>query len=271
MSSVGAIQLNQGPLNYSESNASQTTITNGTPLPAIVVSQSITTTGNPVQIIASGDANPLSAGGWGILKLYRDGTAIGKSIQVESSAANENVPYALNYIDDVVAGTYTYSVKLTTTSGSDFQFGENDGNHITLLELASYQGPMGPAGQNGFISGASGIVNAGTYVTYDNISVTISSSGNRSLQLKTVSGSFVADHSGNVTYYTGSNQFAYYGGATTTFTTSAAYLNSGWNLPYQGDTEVHHLHDTTNGRAYRITAIIGNSYNNNVISIERLV
>jgi hypothetical protein len=99
-----------------------------------VASVSITTTGNPVQIIVTGDANPLSVS-WGKLRLYRDNTVIGQIVQFESSAANENNPYALNHIDAPAAGTYTYSVKLIATGGGDFQFGEVDGNHITCLEL----------------------------------------------------------------------------------------------------------------------------------------
>jgi hypothetical protein len=132
--------------NYAQSNASRVTnvTTNGT----IIVSQTITTSGRPIQIIASGDANPLTNGGWCQLQLYRDGTAIGKKIQAESSASNENVPYCLNYIDNPTAGTYTYSVKAVNIS-SAFDFGEADGNQITLLELGAWSAGTMPVSKGG--------------------------------------------------------------------------------------------------------------------------
>lgn len=132
--------------NYAQSNSSR--VTNVTTSSTTVVSQSITTSGRPIQIIASGDANPLSNGGWCQLQLYRDGTAIGKKVQVESSTSNENVPYCLNFIDNPTAGTYTYSVKVVAIS-STFDFGEADGNQITLLELGAWSAGTMPVSKGG--------------------------------------------------------------------------------------------------------------------------
>ena len=132
--------------NYAQSNSSRVTnvSTNGT----IIVSQTITTAGRPVQIIATGDANPLTTGGWCILQLYRDGTPIGKKLQAESSASNENIPYCLNFIDNPTAGTYTYSVKAVNIP-SAFDFGEADGNQITLLELGAWSAGTMPVSKGG--------------------------------------------------------------------------------------------------------------------------
>ena len=132
--------------NYSQSNASSVTKSS---VGDIVISQSITTSGRPIQIIATGDANPTSAGAWVQLQLYRDGTAIGKKIQAESSSSNENVPYCLNYIDNPTAGSYTYSVKITASSGANFQFGEADGNQLTLLELGAWSAGTMPVAKGG--------------------------------------------------------------------------------------------------------------------------
>ena len=142
----GALQSFSGYApNYAQSNASSVTRnTTGD----IVVSQSITTSGRPIQIIATGDANPQAAGAWVQLQLYRDGTAIGKKLQVESSAVNENVPYCINFIDNPAAGTYTYSVKLAS-GGNSFQFGEADGNQITLLELGAWSAGTMPVSKGG--------------------------------------------------------------------------------------------------------------------------
>jgi hypothetical protein len=64
--------------NYAQSNASSVTRSS---VGDIVISQSITTSGRPIQIIATGDANPQANGAWVQLQLFRDGTAIGKKIQ----------------------------------------------------------------------------------------------------------------------------------------------------------------------------------------------
>jgi len=129
------------PLNFSQTKGSQVTITAAAAKPATVVSTTITTQGNPVQIIVSGDANP-SAAGWGRLNIYRDGTAVGQLVQFESSAANENVPYCLQVVDEPPAGTWTYSLKVTTVT-TNTQFGEGDGPVITVTELGAEAGGGG--------------------------------------------------------------------------------------------------------------------------------
>jgi hypothetical protein len=186
MSSVGNIILRKVDLNYAQSNSGSITINTGASLPTTVTSTTITTTGSPVQIIVSGDANPLSNGAWGRLRIYRDSTPIGKTIQFESSSSNENVPYALNYIDSPIAGTYTYSAKLTNSSNHSYQFGEVDGNIITVLELAGYQGPAGPSGVQGSpgtgsqgpqgvqgAQGSQGVAGIGTTISTIQNSITI--------------------------------------------------------------------------------------------------
>ena len=132
--------------NYAQSNASAVTKNS---VGDIIVSQSITTSGRPVQIIATGDANPANNGAWVQLQLYRDGIAIGKKVQAESSSSNENVPYCLNFIDNpTTPGTYTYSVRYVGGSGT-FGFGESDGNHITLLELGAWSAGTMPVSKGG--------------------------------------------------------------------------------------------------------------------------
>lgn len=132
--------------NYAQSNASS--VTRNT-VGDIIVSQSITTSGRPVQIIATGDANPQVNGAWVQLQIFRDGTAIGKKIQAESSSSNENVPYCLNFIDNPTAGTYTYSVRITSIGGGAYQFGEADGNQMTLLELGAWSAGTMPVSKGG--------------------------------------------------------------------------------------------------------------------------
>ena len=166
--------------NYAQSNASAVT---KSAVGDIVVSQSITTSGRPVQIIATGDANPANNGAWVQLQLYRDGTAIGKKVQAESSSSNENVPYCLNFIDNpTTPGTYTYSVRIVGGSGA-FGFGESDGNHITILELGAWSaGTMpvskGGTGNSSFTSG-SVMFSDGTNITQKNANLFWDNSNNR--------------------------------------------------------------------------------------------
>jgi hypothetical protein len=130
--------------NYVQTLGSQVTISTAN---STVISQAITTTGKPVKITVTGDANPLTAGAWCRLRLYRDGTAIGNAVQAESSASNENCPYALDLIDTPAAGTYTYSLRVEAIAGN-FIFGESAGPVINIVELAG-SGTSGTSGLGG--------------------------------------------------------------------------------------------------------------------------
>jgi hypothetical protein len=99
-----------------------------------IISGSITTAGNPVQIMVTGDANPIGGSGWARLQIFRDGNGIGNIIQVENSS-NLNIPYCLNVIDTPSAGTYTYSMRTTDNMAGTFDFGEHTGPLLTALEL----------------------------------------------------------------------------------------------------------------------------------------
>lgn len=123
--------------------------------------------------------------------------------------------------------------------------------------------------------GATGIpvksarVNAGVDVALDDISVQMPVAGNRSLILKSSVSGFTGDCSGHATYFAGVDQFSHFVLTGQTYTTAFQYLNAAWTFG-QGDTAIYHLHDTTNGRCYRITLIVGSGYNNNIITLERL-
>jgi hypothetical protein len=197
--------------NYAQTNASSVT---KSAVGDVVISQSITTSGRPVQIIATGDANPTSAGAWVQLQLYRDGTAIGKKLQAESSSSNENVPYCLNFIDNPTAGTYTYSVRITAGSGSNFQFGESDGNQLTLLELGAWSaGTMpvskGGTGNSSYTSGSvlfsdgTNIAQNNTKLYWDNTNSRLGVGTNAPSQTLDINGNI--NTSGNYTYSDGSS------------------------------------------------------------------
>ena len=120
--------------NYAQTKGGQVTVNAGS-IDATIVSVSITTRGNPILIMVSGDANPQVAGGWGQLLIYRGVTAVGQLVQYESSSGNENVPYGIQVIDVPPApGTYTYSLKVKTLSENTV-FGEAAGPVISAVEL----------------------------------------------------------------------------------------------------------------------------------------
>ena len=139
--------------------------------------------------------------------------------------------------------------------------GGNRGVYIDLTQAVAGVGTL-------LNNRVSGFVNSGTYVTMDNIKVTIPTGGNRGLVIAAVSTTFVADV--GATYGAVSSS----GGASAnnvTYTTTPGTSAFGWAFFNAGDTATYMIHDLTNARAYRITIQIGTSYLNNMISIERLV
>jgi hypothetical protein len=135
-----------------------------------------------------------------------------------------------------------------------------------LLETKIGSTTASNTGLKGF---ASGYVNAGQFVTLDNIKCTVTTSGSRGLSVASVTGTFQAHISGTFGYVNGVG-----GSATTapvTYTTTPSSSFFGWSFPNQGDGSTYLINDVTNWRFYRVTLMIGPGYNNNFISIERLI
>ena len=145
---VALVSAAAGAMNYSQTQGTKQTAVSSSGV--TIVSTSLTTNGYPVQVLVTGDAENNSAGAWVKLQLYRDSTAIGKIIHVESSAGSENIPYSLTVIDAPSAGTYTYALKTASAAaGGTFNFGETDGPVITAIELTGSVGATGPTGATG--------------------------------------------------------------------------------------------------------------------------
>jgi hypothetical protein len=147
-------------LNYVQVAGQQVTVSSA---PASIIDLDITTTGKPVQISVTGEGSNASAGSWVKINLFRGNTAIGNEIQIEASAISENVPYAINFIDDVAAGTYNYSARVTTKSSGNWQFGEVTGPVMNAVELTGFKGDTGEQG----IAGADGANGADGDSAYD--------------------------------------------------------------------------------------------------------
>ena len=150
----------------------------------------------------------------------------------------------------------------TITSGSTRAMSITSPGNVEITGKLNVVDPTGNV-----VTKASGLVNAGSFVTLDNVKATITSISNRSLSIGAVSTSFNANISG---YYG-----AVGGGSgnalnNQTYTTTASTAIFGWNFIAHGDSATYILQDSSNSRMYRITMMIGPSYNNNFISIERL-
>jgi len=116
---------------------------------------------------------------------------------------------------------------------------------------------------------ASGFVNAGTDVTLGNLRARVAGSGNRSIQLSTVSGTMTIYGSG-VYSQSGVSGSTIDVGSPRVLTTTPSYLNSGYQFVSAGATDTWVIMDSGAGVAWRISLIVGAGYNNNFISIERL-
>jgi hypothetical protein len=141
------------------------------------------------------------------------------------------------------------------------QGGNSRGVYIDLIKA-----PNGVGGE--LLWKASGLVNAGVDVTLGNLKARLANSGYYSLQLSTVSGTYSV-YGSSVYSYNG------IGGITLssplTITTTPTYISAGYNFLVAGSTDTWIITDTSAGISWRISLMIGPSFTNNMISIERLV
>jgi hypothetical protein len=139
--------------------------------------------------------------------------------------------------------------------------GTTRGAYIDLSQAAAGVGTL-------LNNRVSGIVNAGVFITMDNLTATVTTSGNRGLSLATVSGTVAGFVSSSYSTVVGAP-----GGAagSISLTTTPSTSIQGYNFTSEGDTAIYVVRDNTNNRVYRITMIIGGGYSSNFISFERLL
>ena len=103
----------------------------------------------------------------------------------------------------------------------------------------------------------------------DDIQARFTTSGGRSLEVRTTGANFTAMASAHTTYNNGS--YTYYSDKSFTMTTTFGYPGGqAWGFTGDGDLAVYYIRDTTNLRFWRMTLMVGPGYNNNFITIERL-
>jgi hypothetical protein len=117
---------------------------------------------------------------------------------------------------------------------------------------------------------SSGYVNAGQFVTLDNLKFSVTTGGQRGLCCATVTGTVNLMISANYALCGGANGTATSGSTTYTYNTTPSGSWFGWSFPNAGDGSTYLINDYTNQRFYRVHLMIGYGYNNNFISIERL-
>ena len=151
--------------------------------------------------------------------------------------------------------------------GDKFRIFENGGN-ARGVNIDLSKAPIGASGD--LMWKASGIVNRGVDITLGNLKARIASTGNASLQLSTISGTYSVY--GSAIYSQGGTVIgtAIDASSPLSITTTPTYLKSSYNFGTSGATDTWIIMDTSNAIAWRITMILGASVNNNMISIERL-
>ncbi len=135
------------------------------------------------------------------------------------------------------------------------------------VSLDLTEAPSGVGGE--FLFKASGFVDAGVDVTLGNLRARIPASGNRSLQLSTVSGTYNV-YGSDVYSQNGISGVTIPSGSAVTITTTPTYLIPSYQFTVAGATDTWLLRDTSNTIGWRISVVFGPSFNNNFISIERL-
>jgi hypothetical protein len=165
---------------------------------------------------------------------------------------------------EVGIGTATPANKLEVNSGASAQ----SGVRLTQLTNANQLGTNANGDIIPIVRRVSQAVEAGIPVVLDNVRVQLATSGNRSLQIAATSGSFVMDGMDEALYSASSYTNNSFGARTVN--TTMAYITPGWSLGSVGNVQRTTFHDTTNGRGYIITLVIGNGYITNYITIERL-
>lgn len=208
------------------------------------------------------------------------GLSIGGSVVSNTNTAGTYV--GSGSIEAFFSNTWQVTVGAANTTVSFVQWTNNGSSGGTLLNNASngfaqmtYELISVPPqmSYSSFITKASAIVNAGGEVVLGNLKARIPTSGNRSLQIATVSGTYSVY--GGCTFANNANVGAARipTSSPLNVTTTFAYLNSANNFDYSGDVCTWLITDAANNISWRLSFIIGDrpAYTNNTISIEQLL
>ena len=189
--------------------------------------------------------------------LKKNGTVVATGNFYFNAGSTHMALPPLQYIDTTGAGTNIWSIAVGTGLNAD----QMDSATITVTETVGMS--------NTTITKAAAFVDAGTFVTLDNLKCTVTTGGSRGLSCATVSGTMASMISGTFGYINGvgGSAASYIWNITTT--PSGSCFN--WSFPNAGDGSTYLIEDTNSQRFYRVTLMIGPGYTKNFISIERLL
>jgi len=124
---------NKPTVNYIQTIGNPVSVPASATLPYTIISGTITTTGNPVRIHVCGDLYQAS-GGLPRIQIFRDTSGLGRRMTVRNAGV-AGTPFAIEVVDPVPAGTYTYSLKVVSDLANGVYFGQEDGNMLNIVEL----------------------------------------------------------------------------------------------------------------------------------------
>jgi hypothetical protein len=150
----------------------------------------------------------------------------------------------------------------TITTGSKRAMSINSPGNVEILGKLTIGDPTGNVSTK-----LVGRVTAGTFLTFDNLKFSVTTSDPRGLSIATTSGTVNLYVEGR---YNNGGVNGSRTNSTVSYTTTPSGSPFGWSFLSSGDTIVYHLTDADNSRMYRVTLIIMPSYINNFITIERL-
>jgi hypothetical protein len=196
------------------------------------------------------------------IKMGWAGSAAGTSQYAQFIHTRHNAGPTENAIDFYLSNG---TANNTITNGSTRAMSITSPGNIEIPGKINLADPTGNVSTK-----VAAFVDAGTFVTLDNLRATVTTFDPRGLSLATSSGTLNLYVQAVYTNQAGPAYTSYTNGAIAYSTTASGSL-FGWHFGDAGNTIIYHLTDATNRRMYRVTLIIMPSYFNNFISIERLL
>jgi len=262
-------------------------------------SGTLVTTGAGTQVVLRASGTP-SAGGAFTYTLYLGGQTCTFSITFTAPATfncTTRIVSNISPVTEVLMNGQSYNGTMTIpfTAGNGTSFGATtlNVNGLTLTRVAgtysagggtitynlsgTYTGETGPNAvifttQEGCSAQYNGLkysamANAGQSVQFENLLLSLPTSGNRSLQVATTTGT-ASLVGGGWMAFTGGSGGIY--NSSIAVTTTPTYLYSAWGFPAAGDNQIMFMRNTTNNHFYKMELVVGPGYNNNQIRIERV-
>ncbi len=233
--------------------------------------------GNKALILSANFASP--AGGNGITDIIytpTENTTIALNVIAATTNAKTIPNYTYANVEQIGSSAYVtpWTLSGTSTYNTTGNVGIGTTTPTTTLDVTGNVNVTGkinltdPTGN--VVTKAAGFVGRGVDVTLGLLKVRMAATGNASLQVSTVSGTY--NVYGSFYYVAGGVGSGTIDVASSlAITTTPKYLRDATNFAGAGQIDNWLIMDPSNSIAWRIILIVGSSLNNNFISIERLL